>query len=133
MGAGEKRSAGIDFCCQDPGMSKPVILIHGRPMRGAFEPGRGACRAVLSRQRMSVGSSVPVFTAAKDKQVSWIPSLNRAVAAAMRDGPQAGLDLTDAILARGNRAGCHPAHSARAELCRRFCGRCSSTFWRSME
>ncbi len=46
--------------------------------------------------------------------------LNRAAAVAMRDGPAAGLTLIDAILARGDLADYHLAHSARAELCRRL-------------
>jgi RNA polymerase sigma-70 factor (ECF subfamily) len=46
--------------------------------------------------------------------------LNRPVAVAMRDGPAAGLALIDAILARGDLAGYHLAHSARADLCRRL-------------
>jgi RNA polymerase sigma-70 factor, ECF subfamily len=45
--------------------------------------------------------------------------LNRAVAVAMRDGPEAGLALIDAILARGDLADYHLAHAARADLCRR--------------
>lgn len=50
---------------------------------------------------------------------SPVVELNRAVAVAMRDGPQAGLELIDAILAQGELADYHLAHSARAELCRR--------------
>ncbi len=46
--------------------------------------------------------------------------LNRAAAVAMRDGPAAGLALVEAILARGDLAGYHLAHSARADLCRRL-------------
>jgi RNA polymerase sigma-70 factor (ECF subfamily) len=38
----------------------------------------------------------------------------------MRDGPEAGLALIDAILARGELADYHLAHSARADLCRRL-------------
>ena len=38
----------------------------------------------------------------------------------MRDGPLAGLELIDTILARGDLADYHLAHSARAELCRRL-------------
>jgi RNA polymerase sigma-70 factor (ECF subfamily) len=49
-----------------------------------------------------------------------VVELNRAVAVAMRDGPQAGLELIDTILARGELADYHLAHSARAELCRRL-------------
>ncbi len=53
-------------------------------------------------------------------QPSPVVDLNRAVAVAMRDGPAAGLTLLDAILARGELADYHLAHSARAELCRRL-------------
>jgi RNA polymerase sigma-70 factor (ECF subfamily) len=51
---------------------------------------------------------------------SPVVELNQAVAVAMRDGPAAGLVLVDAILARGDLADYHLAHSARAELCRRL-------------
>ena len=51
---------------------------------------------------------------------SPVIELNRGVAVAMRDGPQAGLDLIDSIIARGDLAEYHLAHSARAELCRRL-------------
>jgi RNA polymerase sigma-70 factor (ECF subfamily) len=51
---------------------------------------------------------------------SPVVELNRAAAIAMRDGPAAGLALIDEILARGDLADYQPAHSARAELCRRL-------------
>ena len=51
---------------------------------------------------------------------SPVVELNRAVAVAMRDGPATGLELIDAILARGDLADYHLAHSARADLCRRL-------------
>ena len=51
---------------------------------------------------------------------SPVIELNRAVAVAMRDGPEAGLELVDAILQRGDLADYHLAHSARADLCRRL-------------
>ncbi|MBI5028937.1 MAG: RNA polymerase sigma factor [Chloroflexi bacterium] len=51
---------------------------------------------------------------------SPIMELNRAAAIAMRDGPLAGLELIDAILARGELKDYALAHSARAELCRRL-------------
>jgi RNA polymerase sigma-70 factor, ECF subfamily len=50
---------------------------------------------------------------------SPVVELNRAVAVAMRDGPDAGLALIDAILTRGDLADYHLAHAARADLCRR--------------
>ena len=51
---------------------------------------------------------------------SPVVALNRAAAIAERDGPAVGLALIDAILARGELGDYHPAHSARAELCRRL-------------
>jgi len=51
--------------------------------------------------------------------LSPVVELNRAVAVAMRDGPEAGLVLIDAILKRGDLVDYHRAHAARAELCRR--------------
>ena len=49
-----------------------------------------------------------------------IVELNRAVAVAMLDGPDAGIRSIDAILARGDLADYHLAHAARADLCRRL-------------
>ncbi|MGH8587379.1 MAG: RNA polymerase sigma factor [Gammaproteobacteria bacterium] len=51
---------------------------------------------------------------------SPVVELNRAVAVAMRDGPEAGLALINAILARGDLSDYHLAHSAHADLCRRL-------------
>ena len=53
-------------------------------------------------------------------QPSPVVELNRAVAVAMSDGPLAGLDLINAILARGELENYHLAHAARADLCRRL-------------
>jgi RNA polymerase sigma-70 factor, ECF subfamily len=51
---------------------------------------------------------------------SPIIELNRAVAVAMRDQPEAGLELIDAILKRNDLSDYHLAHAARADLCRRL-------------
>ena len=51
---------------------------------------------------------------------SAVVELNRAVAVAMRDGPEAGLVLIDAILSRGELVNYHLAYAARADLCRRL-------------
>ena len=51
---------------------------------------------------------------------SPVVELNRAAAVALRDGPQAGLALIDAILERGELGDYQPAHAARAELFRRL-------------
>ena len=51
---------------------------------------------------------------------SPVVELNRAVAVAMRDGPEAGLAAIDAILERGDLKDYRLAHAARAEFCRRL-------------
>ncbi|XEG73899.1 RNA polymerase sigma factor [Pseudomonas sp. abacavir_1] len=63
---------------------------------------------------------VALYDALLQLQPSPVVELNRAVALAMRDGPQAGLAAVDAILARGELADYHLAHAARADFCRRL-------------
>jgi RNA polymerase sigma-70 factor (ECF subfamily) len=63
---------------------------------------------------------VALYTALARVEPSPVVELNRAVAVAMRDGPEAGLALIDAIFARGDLTDYHLAHSARADLCRRL-------------
>ncbi len=53
-------------------------------------------------------------------QPSPVVHLNRAVAIAMRDGPEAGLTHIDAVLEHGELANYYLAHSARADMCRRL-------------
>ncbi len=55
-----------------------------------------------------------------EAQRSPVVELNRAVAIAMRDGPEQGLALIDDILERGDLASYHLAHAARADLLRRL-------------
>jgi RNA polymerase sigma-70 factor (ECF subfamily) len=51
---------------------------------------------------------------------SPVIELNRAVALAMRDGAEAGLQAIDDILVRGDLRDYRLAHAARAEFCRRL-------------
>jgi len=51
---------------------------------------------------------------------SPIVRLNRAVAIAMRDGPDAGLTLIDGVLEHGDLANYYLAHAARADMYRRL-------------
>ena len=53
-------------------------------------------------------------------QPSPVVQLNRAVAIAMRDGPEAGLRHIDAVLEHGEMANYYLAHSARADMYRRL-------------
>jgi RNA polymerase sigma-70 factor, ECF subfamily len=51
---------------------------------------------------------------------SPVVHLNRAVAIAMQEGPEAGLTHIDAVLQHGELANYYLAHSARAYMCRRL-------------
>jgi RNA polymerase sigma-70 factor, ECF subfamily len=53
-------------------------------------------------------------------QPSPVVQLNRAVAVAMCDGPEAGLKHIDAVLEQGELANYYLAHSARADMYRRL-------------
>jgi RNA polymerase sigma-70 factor (ECF subfamily) len=53
-------------------------------------------------------------------QPSSVVELNRAVAIAMRDGPEAGLAHMDVVLEHGELANYYLAHSARADMYRRL-------------
>jgi RNA polymerase sigma-70 factor, ECF subfamily len=64
-------------------------------------------------------------------QPSPVMRLNRAVAIAMRDGPEAGLAHIDAVLEQGELANYYLAHSARADMYRRL-GRTAEA-WSSYE
>jgi RNA polymerase sigma-70 factor (ECF subfamily) len=63
---------------------------------------------------------VQLYDALLRIEPSPVVDLNRAIAVAMRDGPEAGLTLIDDILASGDLADYHLAHAARADLCRRL-------------
>ena len=66
------------------------------------------------------GRIVATYDLLLQVEPSPVIELNRAAAVAMRDGPAAGLELVDALLARGELADYQPAHAARADLCRRL-------------
>jgi RNA polymerase sigma-70 factor, ECF subfamily len=53
-------------------------------------------------------------------QPSPVVQLNRAVAIAMHDGPEAGLAHIDAVLEHDELANYYLAHSARADMYRRL-------------
>jgi RNA polymerase sigma-70 factor (ECF subfamily) len=110
--------------------------------RGMIEEGTGLVERALASRRFgsytlqaaisAVHAGVPTAAATDWAQIvglydvlaraepSPVVELNRAVAIAMRDGPETGLALIDAILARGELADYHLAHAARADLCRRL-------------
>jgi len=85
---------------------------------------QAAIAAVHAEARDSAGTDWTQIAGLYDVLMRVDPSpvveLNRAAAIAMRDGPEAGLTLIDAIFARGDLADYHFAYSARADLCRRL-------------
>jgi RNA polymerase sigma-70 factor (ECF subfamily) len=66
------------------------------------------------------GQIVAIYDRLLQIQPSPVVQLNRAVAIAMRDGPEAGLAHIDAVLEHGELANYYLAHSARADMCRRL-------------
>jgi RNA polymerase sigma-70 factor (ECF subfamily) len=66
------------------------------------------------------GQIVTLYNWLMDIQPSPVVSLNRAVAIAMHEGPEAGLTHIDALLEQGELAHYSLAHAARAELYRRL-------------
>jgi len=92
--------------------------------------GRGpyALQAAIAAVHAEAGSAdatdwnqiVGLYDVLLGLEPSPVVELNRAAAVAMRDGPDAGLHLIDAILARGELADYQFAHSARADLLRRL-------------
>src|SRR5262245_17601798 len=85
---------------------------------------QAAIAAVHAEAETSAATDWRQIVAAYDQLVRIQPSpvvyLNRAVAVAMRDGPEAGLTHIDALLDHGELANYYLAHSARADLCRRL-------------
>jgi RNA polymerase sigma-70 factor, ECF subfamily len=85
---------------------------------------QAAIAAVHSEARTAAATDWPQIVALYGNLIRTHPSpiveLNRAVAIAMRDGPEAGLRIIDAIFARGELGGYALAHSARADLLRRL-------------
>lgn len=63
---------------------------------------------------------VALYDALHALHPSPVIDLNRAVAVAMSEGPEAGLARIDAILGRGDLTDYHLTHAARADLCRRL-------------
>jgi RNA polymerase sigma-70 factor (ECF subfamily) len=63
---------------------------------------------------------VELYDALLRIEPSPVVALNQAIAVAMCDGPHAGLEMIDDILANGDLADYHLAHAARADLCRRL-------------
>lgn len=84
---------------------------------------QAAIAAEHARAPESAATDWRQITALYDALLTVSPSpiveLNRAVAVAMRDGPEVGLLLLDALLSTDELTGYHLAHAAKADLLRR--------------
>ena len=115
---------------------------RGRWNRAHIEEGSALVREALSSQRAGAYSIQAAIAAVHAEapapaDTDWreivglydlllrltpspIVALNRAVAVAMRDGPEVGLEALDALLADGELERYQLAHAARADFCRRL-------------
>ena len=85
---------------------------------------QAAIAAVHAEAESAAATDWRQIVALYDRLVRILPSpvvqLNRAVAIAMCDGPEAGLAHIDAVLEHGELANYYLAHSARADMYRRL-------------
>ena len=111
--------------------NRDQIAEGSRLVRQALSSGRGgpyaiqaAIAAVHAEAPAAAETDWNEIVGLYDVLMGMMPSpvieLNRAVAVAMRDGPEAGLAIIDRILARGELREYRLAHAARAEFCRRL-------------
>ena len=84
-----------------------------------------AAIAAVHAQALSAGTTdwnriAALYDDLVEVEPSPVGRLNRAVAVAMRDGPEAGLAEIDALLEHGELANYYLAHAARADMYRRL-------------
>jgi RNA polymerase sigma-70 factor (ECF subfamily) len=103
-----------------------ALPLVAEALRGG--PGPFALQAAIAAQHCQAARAadtdwtqiVRFYDLLERVQPSPIVALNRAVAVAMVNGPQAGLALIDALAATGALDGYHLLHAARADLLRRL-------------
>jgi RNA polymerase sigma-70 factor, ECF subfamily len=107
-------------------IAEGVALVEQALQSSRFGPYtlQAAIAAVHAEAESAAQTDWPQIVALYNQLVRVQPTpvvhLNRAVALAMRDGPEAGLAHIDAVLAHGELAGYYLAHAARADMCRRL-------------
>ena len=90
--------------------------------------GRFAIQAAIAAEHagaLSAGATdwrriVALYDQLRGRVPSGVVDLNRAVAVAFRDGPEAGLKLIEAIVESGELEGYHLVYAAQADLFRRL-------------
>ena len=117
---------------QDRGRWNRALIAEGLALveRALPQPGHGpyAIQAAIAALHARAPSAavtdwaqiVALYDLLQTMAASPVVALNRAVAVAMRDGPQAGLTLIESILDDGALDDYHLLHAARGELCRRL-------------
>ncbi|MBC7529979.1 MAG: RNA polymerase sigma factor [Oligoflexus sp.] len=117
---------------QDRSLWNASLIAEGKALvESALRSGQGgaytvqaAISAVHSDTHFVEGTDWGQIIALYDLLLSGMESpvveLNRAVAVAMRDGPEVGLRLMNAILDRGELTRYHLAYAAKADMCRRL-------------
>ncbi len=101
------------------------LVEHG--LTGSGEPGPFALQAAISavharaprKEETDWTEIVRLYDRLERVQPSAIVSLNRAVAVALVDGPEAGLAIVNALMASGELESYHLLHAARADMLRR--------------
>jgi RNA polymerase sigma-70 factor, ECF subfamily len=107
-------------------IAEGTVLVRRALSQGRFGPYtvQAAIAAVHAQAPSVAATDWDQIVGLYDLLLRIIPSpvieLNRAVAVAMRDGPEAGLLLVDGILDGGELEGYHLSHAVRADLCRRL-------------
>ena len=104
------------------------LALVERALKAGFPPGAYALQAAIAalhaRAAAPADTDWPQIAALYDILLQLHPSpvveLNRAVAVAMVDGPEAGLRLVDSLAARGVLDDYRLLHAARADLLRRL-------------
>jgi RNA polymerase sigma-70 factor (ECF subfamily) len=117
---------------QDRSLWDPALIAEGGALVerafAARRVGRYTLQAAIAAAHTRAASAaatnwrgiVALYNLLLQASPSPVVELNRAVAIAMRDGPEAGLALVDEIMARGDLPAYHLAHAARADLLRRL-------------
>ena len=107
-------------------IAEGILLVRRALSQDRFGPYtiQAAIAAVHAQSPSVAATDWAQIVGLYDLLLRMVPSpvieLNRAVAVAMHDGPEAGLVLVDGILDRGELAGYHLAHAVRADLYRRL-------------
>ncbi|MCH9647993.1 MAG: RNA polymerase sigma factor [Deltaproteobacteria bacterium] len=106
-------------------IAQGVELVQRTVMSGRLGPyGLQAAIATVhaaadSLEATNWGLIVEYYDLLIELQESPIVELSRAIAIGMRDGPEAGIALIEALLASSDLASYHRAHAAKADLARR--------------